>query len=184
MSSRSAYEGIIAALHEWARGYDPKLRLNAVLAKAGDRSLVTSASSKVAEYIGGAADRRLGFSLCLMEPWSEGADGLNARAMAEERGFAADFDLTEAVERVGIPLVCERTHRRLPMCANVDLYSGLIYRMLGIPEELFTPLFAIARIAGWCAHRLEELMTGKRIIRPAYRSSMTYSDFVPLEERG
>ena len=107
-----------------------------------------------------------------------------ARKMAEERGFADEFDLTEAVERVGIPLVCERTHRRLPMCANVDLYSGLIYRMLGIPEELFTPLFAIARIAGWCAHRLEELMTGKRIIRPAYRSSMTYSDFVPLEERG
>ena len=107
-----------------------------------------------------------------------------ARKMAEERDFADEFDLTEAVERVGIPLVMERTHRRLPMCANVDLYSGLIYRMLGIPEELFTPLFAIARIAGWCAHRLEELMTGKRIIRPAYRSSMTYSDFVPLEERG
>ena len=89
MSSRSAYEGIIAALHEWARGYDPKLRLNAVLAKAGDRSLVTSASSKVAEYIGGAADRRLGFSLCLIEPWSEGADGLNARAMAEGESWLA-----------------------------------------------------------------------------------------------
>ena len=106
-----------------------------------------------------------------------------ARKMAEERGFAAEFDLTEAVERVGIPLVMERTHRRLPMCANVDLYSGLIYRMLGIPEELFTPLFAIARIAGWCAHRLEEILTCGRIIRPAYRSSMEYTDFVPIEER-
>ena len=69
------------------------------------------------------------------------------------------------------------------MCANVDLYSGLIYRMLGIPDELFTPLFAIARIAGWCAHRLEEVATGGKIIRPAYRSSMTYSHYVPLDER-
>ncbi|MBO6041406.1 MAG: citrate synthase [Oscillospiraceae bacterium] len=103
-----------------------------------------------------------------------------ARKMADERGFAGEFDFLESIERVGIPLVQERTNRRLPMCANVDMYSGLIYRMLGIPEDLFTPLFATARIAGWCAHRLEELLTCKRIIRPAYRASMTYSDFVPL----
>ena len=106
-----------------------------------------------------------------------------ARAMADERGFSGEFDLTEAVVRVGIPLVCEKTNRRIPMCANVDLYSGLVYRMLGIPEDLFTPLFAIARIAGWCAHRLEELLTCKKIIRPAYRSSMEYTVFVPIEQR-
>ena len=106
-----------------------------------------------------------------------------ARAMADERGFSEEFDLTEAVVRVGIPLVTEKINRRIPMCANVDLYSGLIYRMLGIPEDLFTPLFAVARIAGWCAHRLEELLTCKKIIRPAYRSSMNYTHFVPIEER-
>ena len=106
-----------------------------------------------------------------------------ARDMADERGFSGEFDLTEAVVRVGIPLVCEKTRRRIPMCANVDLYSGLVYRMLGIPEDLFTPLFAIARIAGWCAHRLEELLTCKKIIRPAYRSSMEYTVFVPIEQR-
>ena len=106
-----------------------------------------------------------------------------AREMADERGFSGEFDLTEAVVRVGIPLVCEKTRRRIPMCANVDLYSGLVYRMLGIPEDLFTPLFAIARIAGWCAHRLEELLTCKKIIRPAYRSSMEYTVFVPIEQR-
>ena len=106
-----------------------------------------------------------------------------ARAMADERGFSGEFDLTEAVVRVGIPLICEKTRRRIPMCANVDLYSGLVYRMLGIPEDLFTPLFAIARIAGWCAHRLEELLTCKKIIRPAYRSSMEYTVFVPIEQR-
>ena len=107
-----------------------------------------------------------------------------ARKMADARGFAADFELIEAVERLGIPLVMERIGRDIPMCANVDLYSGLIYHMLGIPDELFTPLFAIARIAGWCAHRLEEVATGGKIIRPAYRSSMQYSHYVPLEERG
>ena len=56
------------------------------------------------------------------------------------------------------------------MCANVDLYSGLVYKVLKIPEDLFTPLFATARIAGWCAHRLEELISGGRIMRPAYKS--------------
>ena len=106
-----------------------------------------------------------------------------ARKMADERGFSGEFDLLESIERIGIPLVRDKSHRRLPMCANVDMYSGLIYRMLGIPDDLFTPLFATARIAGWCAHRLEELLTCKKIIRPAYRSSMTYSKFVPIEER-
>ncbi len=106
-----------------------------------------------------------------------------ARKLAEEKGFAGEFDLTEAVERVGIPLLMERTDRDRPMCANVDLYSGLVYAMLGIPEDLFTPLFAISRIAGWCAHRLEELLTCNRIIRPAYRSSMKYAHYVPMDER-
>ena len=106
-----------------------------------------------------------------------------ARSMAEKKGFSRQFDLLEAVERVGVPLVMERTGRDLPMCANVDLYSGLVYRMLGIPEDLFTPLFAIARVAGWCSHRMEEVLTGGRIIRPAYRSSMSYSGYIPMDER-
>ena len=106
-----------------------------------------------------------------------------ARTMAEEKGFAREFALTEAVERLGLPLLMERTGRDLPMCANVDRYSGLVYKMLGIPEDLYTPLFATARIAGWCAHRLEESLTGGRIIRPAYRSSMRYTDYVPIGER-
>lgn len=106
-----------------------------------------------------------------------------ARKMAEEKGFSRDFDLIETVERVGIPLLMEKTKRALPMCANVDLYSGLIYTMLGIPADLYTPLFAIARIAGWCAHRMEEVITCNRIIRPAYRSAMEYSHYVPMDER-
>ncbi|MBO4854672.1 MAG: citrate synthase [Oscillospiraceae bacterium] len=106
-----------------------------------------------------------------------------ARSMAVEKGYSREFELLETIERVGIPLLMEKLDRTLPMCANVDLYSGLVYRMLDIPQELFTPLFAIARISGWCAHRLEEILTGGRIIRPAYRSSMTYASYVPLDER-
>ncbi|MBR4425753.1 MAG: citrate synthase, partial [Oscillospiraceae bacterium] len=107
-----------------------------------------------------------------------------ARGMAERQGFGRRFALLEAVERVGIPLLMEEKDQDIPMCANVDLYSGLVYEMLGIPADLYTPLFAIARIAGWCAHRLEELFTCNRIIRPAYRSSMRYGPYVPIEERG
>ena len=69
------------------------------------------------------------------------------------------------------------------ICANVDLYSGLIYRMLGIPTELFTPLFAIARLSGWCAHRLEELITCRRIMRPAYRPFHGTVPYIELEDR-
>ena len=70
-----------------------------------------------------------------------------------------------------------------PMCANVDLYSGFIYQMLGIPSEVFTPIFAIARIVGWCAHRMEEVLTQNRIIRPAYKSLFTENPYVPLSDR-
>ena len=65
----------------------------------------------------------------------------------------------------------------------MDFYSGLVYEMLGIPEDLYTPMFAVSRIAGWCAHRIEELTTGGRIIRPAYRALLTEQEYVPLEER-
>ena len=75
--------------------------------------------------------------------------------------------------------------RRLlkPVCANVDFYSGFVYSMLGIPEELFTPLFAMARIVGWSAHRMEELITGDKIIRPAYKPLVTQKEYVDLHNR-
>ena len=69
------------------------------------------------------------------------------------------------------------------ICANIDLYSGLIYQMLRIPEDLYTPLFAIARVAGWSAHRIEELIAGNRVIRPAYKSVAVPTEYVSLEKR-
>ena len=69
------------------------------------------------------------------------------------------------------------------ICANVDFYSGFVYDMLGIPSDLFTPLFAVSRIAGWCAHRMEEVTYGGRIIRPAYRSMVHSKNYVPIDNR-
>ena len=69
------------------------------------------------------------------------------------------------------------------VCDNVDMYSGLVYRMLGIPDELFTPLFASARMVGWSAHRMEEIITGKRIIRPAYKAIAKRKEYKPLCSR-
>ena len=81
-------------------------------------------------------------------------------------------------------MVMERKHSDTPMCANVDMYSGLVYAMLGIPEEVFTPLFASARIAGWCANRIEEVVTCHRIMRPAYRAVTTHEAYIPMDQRG
>ena len=106
-----------------------------------------------------------------------------AQHMAEIKGYAEDFALLQKVEELGLPMVMERKHSDTPMCANVDMYSGLVYTMLGIPQDVFTPLFASARIAGWCANRMEELITCHRIMRPAYRAVTTHEKYIPMEER-
>ena len=106
-----------------------------------------------------------------------------ARHMAEIKGYTEDFDLLQKIETLGIPLVQERRQSDTPMCANVDLYSGLVYTMLGIPEDLFTPLFASARVAGWCANRIEEIVTGNRIMRPAYRAVTLHDTYTPIASR-
>jgi len=106
-----------------------------------------------------------------------------ARELFERKGRLADFKLMESIEQQGLRALQEKLGDRKNVCANVDMYSGLIYQMLGIPEELYTPLFAIARIAGWCAHRIEEVYTGGRIIRPAYRSMVHRQEYVSMENR-
>ena len=107
----------------------------------------------------------------------------NAKALAYEKGFGDDYHLLETIERLTPVLFHEHKGVNKIMCANVDLYSGLVYRMLGIPDEMYTPLFAIARVAGWCAHRIEELQTGKKIIRPAYKCIAHDMPYTPIDER-
>ena len=106
-----------------------------------------------------------------------------AGKMAEGTEFEKEYHMIEAIERL-TPLIFEEVkHSSKVMCANIDMYSGFVYRMLGIPEELFTPLFAVSRMAGWCAHRFEEINSGKRIIRPAYKSVSHEKEYVDIKER-
>ena len=106
-----------------------------------------------------------------------------ARELAEAKGRSEEFALYELVERLS-PLVFNREKKASKtMCPNVDFYSGFVYDMLGIPQDLFTPLFAMSRIVGWSAHRMEELMSGGKIIRPAYKSIAHRSQYVSLEKR-
>ena len=106
-----------------------------------------------------------------------------ARKYAEKTGNTEKFNLIDAVERLTPEVFLKEKGNKKPICANVDLYSGFIYEMLRIPEDLYTPLFTTARIAGWTAHRLEELATGGRIIRPAYKSVMARRKYVTINNR-
>ena len=104
----------------------------------------------------------------------------HVRKLAVEKGRTEEFELYERVERLAPELLYERNGRDKPICANVDFYSGFVYSMLNLPDELYTPIFAIARIAGWSAHRLEELVTNGKIIRPAYMGVQPDVEYVPL----
>ena len=107
-----------------------------------------------------------------------------ARKVAEEKGMLRELELLESVERLSPGAFQRVTGDSKVMCANVDLYSGLVYQMMDIPPELYTPLFAIARIVGWCAHRVEEVYNPSgRIIRPAYKAICPRRQFVPLSQR-
>lgn len=107
-----------------------------------------------------------------------------ARKLAEEKGELDKLELIGRVERLGPELMREVRGITKPISTNIDLYTGFVYSMLGIPKDLYTPIFAMARCAGWAAHRMEELYGAARIIRPAYRSVMGDSAYVPIGRRG
>lgn len=106
-----------------------------------------------------------------------------AAELAESKAFSEELGLLRAIERLTPNVVSEVKGRDMVIAPNVDYYSGFVYRMLNIPTELYTPIFAVARVAGWCAHRLEELISGGRIIRPAYKSIVPRRRYTPMGER-
>ena len=103
--------------------------------------------------------------------------------LANEKGCQEEYALYEMVERLAPQVISERRKMYKGVNANVDFYSGLVYSMLGLPKELYTPIFAAARIVGWSAHRLEELKNVDKIIRPAYMPLCPYKDYVKLDDR-
>ena len=103
--------------------------------------------------------------------------------LAEEKGLEDEYDLYQRVEKLAPEVIGKKKKIYKGVSANVDFYSGFIYNMLKLPTELYTPLFAVARIAGWSAHRIEELINGNKIIRPAYMAIADHREYKPLEER-
>ncbi len=104
-------------------------------------------------------------------------------ALSKEKGMAEEFALYDRTERLAAQLISQKRTIYKGVSANVDFYSGFVYRMLGLPMELFTPIFAIARVAGWSAHRIEELINMGKIIRPAYRNVGLRQKYIPMEKR-
>lgn len=106
-----------------------------------------------------------------------------AAKLAEEKGLGDEFELYDNVAKAASKLICEQKNINKPVNPNVDFYSGFVYSMLNLPESLYTPLFAIARIAGWSAHRMEELVSGGKIIRPAYSCVSDRREYIPIDNR-
>ncbi|MDO8987311.1 MAG: citrate/2-methylcitrate synthase, partial [Coriobacteriia bacterium] len=106
-----------------------------------------------------------------------------AAQLAEEKGRSEEYEFYERVERIAPEVIGKKRSVYKGVSANVDFYSGLVYDMLGIPRELFTPLFAISRVVGWSAHRIEELANGGKIVRPAYKNVAPRRQYVPLDAR-
>ena len=107
-----------------------------------------------------------------------------AESLAAGTEYEAELNLLKAIERLTPEVFAREKGSTKELCANVDMYSGFIYSMMGIPEDLFTPLFACARMAGWAAHRFEEIGAGKRIIRPAYKNTVRGTKpYLPIEQR-
>ena len=106
-----------------------------------------------------------------------------AKQLSVEKDLQDEYALYEKVEQIGKECMQEKRRLVKPVCANVDFYSGFVYSMLDFPKELFTPIFAVARISGWSAHRLEEIVSGGKIIRPAYKYVGHHRQYISLESR-
>ncbi len=106
-----------------------------------------------------------------------------AGKLAEEKGLEEEFELYNTVAKAASELICQQKNIDKPVNPNVDFYSGFVYSMLNLPDALYTPLFAVARIAGWCAHRMEELVSSGKIIRPAYECVIDRREYVPIAKR-
>jgi citrate synthase len=147
----------------------------------------------VAQYLEKIADRKAGGGSGLIYGLGHAvytisdprAEMLKRKAvkLAREKGREDEMRLFELVEKLGPAIIKARHPRADDVCANVDLYSGLVYDMLGIPKDLYTPLFAVARCVSWCAHRMEELINSGPIIRPAYKPIFHPREYIPLKDR-
>ena len=107
-----------------------------------------------------------------------------AGKLAAEKGLVKEFEFLKRIEEEGRKCLAAHRKSNKPVCANLDFYSGFIYEMIGLPKELYTPIFAMSRIVGWTAHRIEEIhFDGRRIIRPAYMNVAEIKEYLPIGKR-
>ena len=106
-----------------------------------------------------------------------------AKTVSKDKGNEEEFLLYERVARLAPQVITNERKIYKGVSANVDFFSGYVYHLLGLPEQLYTPIFAIARIGGWSAHRLEELLYGKKILRPGYMTVTPHRDYIPMPDR-
>ena len=147
----------------------------------------------VAQYLEKIADKKAGDNTGLIYGLGHAvytisdprAEMLKAKAqkLAKEKGREDEMRLYETIEKFGPAIIKSRHPNAEDVCANVDLYSGFVYDMLAIPTDLYTPLFAVARCVSWCAHRMEELINGGPIMRPAYKPVFHPREYIPLKDR-
>ena len=107
----------------------------------------------------------------------------NAGILAKEKGMEDELHMYDLIAKNAIELFNEITGKQKDLAINVDFYSGFVYKMLNIPQEVYTPIFAMSRIAGWCAHRLEEIMVSDKIIRPAYKNVYKGKEYTSIKDR-
>ena len=108
---------------------------------------------------------------------------VSVKSLSEEKGLVKEYQLYSLVERLAPEVIAQERKTYKGVSANIDFYSGFVYHMLGLPPELFTPVFAMARISGWSAHLMEELINAGKIIRPAYKSVGSRHEYIPLDKR-
>ncbi len=156
-------------------------------------SIDTSKESNIKDYLAALLDKRAFDNLGLIYGMGHAIYSISdprsdilksrARELSVEKGCEEEFELYETVARLAPDIIAEKRKMYKGVSPNVDFYSGLIYRMLNLPCELFTPLFAISRIAGWSAHRIEEIQNAGKIIRPAYINVKNATEYIPLQSR-
>ncbi|MBQ4439889.1 MAG: citrate synthase [Kiritimatiellae bacterium] len=149
--------------------------------------------SQVADYLAKISDKKAGDGTGLIYGLGHAVYTVSdpraqilkkkARELAKSKGRTDEMKLFEMIENLGPEIVRSRHPKADEVCANVDLYSGFVYQMLGISKDLYTPIFAIARCVSWCAHRMEELINAGPIIRPAYKPIIRPRDYVKLQDR-
>lgn len=148
---------------------------------------------EITNYLQGLVDKKLfdksgliygiGHAVyAISDPRAKLLKGLT-KALAQEKNRMDEFQLYQNVERLAPAIISKEHNRQKVVSANVDFYSGFVYSMLGLPDALYTPMFASARMAGWSAHRIEELINAGKIIRPAYKNVVKKHEYIPLKER-